>query len=531
MAITGGYGGGSSEGGTGAVNSVNGKTGDVNLTKSDLNLNNVDDTNDIEKPVSTLQQTAINQSLQAAKDYCDSSKVELQEAVDWIADSDLIEAPFVVWVNLENIDLNESISVNPNIVSGTQPFTYEIESGSLPNGITFNSETGEVSGFTSESGTGTVVFKTSNLKDSYTYTLNWTVSLPKGSEEFFNSSHKYPYFICQESDFENLYFVKVDDLLGQINSSFVFDNTENSQVFFHPYSETTGGYNYVYLMQHSTSSYWYAFKSNYAPTEIVNGLDLADNLTSTGYELVAQDSEQVIVDGIKIPVDADINYLTHPNYVEIGNDDNLNGFLSSNNVWSFGFTAVEDLPDDFLGRTLFARENGNFIGYKNMNSTYEYMVFGKSYSSTYYDSISTTVGKINNGDKVQVVFNGSNLEFRVNGILKNSNSLSSFHFESDTITNTKKLNFGKCVVSNVSRNDYQNQYKFLSYFQGMIRDLWIANGIAFNSTQCNEISTNFNIYDSINYVSITHAWQLDEQVGTTFNALKGGITAYGKKNT
>ena len=47
-------------GGGGAVSSVNGHTGVVVLTKSDLSLGNVDNTSDVNKPVSTAQQTAIN---------------------------------------------------------------------------------------------------------------------------------------------------------------------------------------------------------------------------------------------------------------------------------------------------------------------------------------------------------------------------------------------------------------------------------------------------------------------------------------
>lgn len=45
---------------TGAVDSVNGRTGDVVLDKSDVNLSNVDNTSDADKPVSTATQTALD---------------------------------------------------------------------------------------------------------------------------------------------------------------------------------------------------------------------------------------------------------------------------------------------------------------------------------------------------------------------------------------------------------------------------------------------------------------------------------------
>lgn len=43
-----------------AVSSVNGKTGSVVITPSDINLGNVDNTSDVDKPVSTAQQTALD---------------------------------------------------------------------------------------------------------------------------------------------------------------------------------------------------------------------------------------------------------------------------------------------------------------------------------------------------------------------------------------------------------------------------------------------------------------------------------------
>lgn len=50
----------SSNGGGGAVDSVNGQTGVVVLGKADVGLANVDNTSDANKPVSTAQQTALN---------------------------------------------------------------------------------------------------------------------------------------------------------------------------------------------------------------------------------------------------------------------------------------------------------------------------------------------------------------------------------------------------------------------------------------------------------------------------------------
>lgn len=47
------------------------RTGNVNITKSNIGLGNVDNTSDTNKPVSTAQQTAIDNSLASAKSYTD----------------------------------------------------------------------------------------------------------------------------------------------------------------------------------------------------------------------------------------------------------------------------------------------------------------------------------------------------------------------------------------------------------------------------------------------------------------------------
>ena len=57
----------------GIVISVNGRTGEVVLTKTDVGLSNVDNTSDINKPISTAQQAALNKKV-------DKRKISLAEA-------------------------------------------------------------------------------------------------------------------------------------------------------------------------------------------------------------------------------------------------------------------------------------------------------------------------------------------------------------------------------------------------------------------------------------------------------------------
>ena len=66
------------------VTSVNSQTGDVNLDKSDVGLGNVDNTSDLDKPISTATQTALD--LKADITYVDSQDAALQGNIDLKAD-------------------------------------------------------------------------------------------------------------------------------------------------------------------------------------------------------------------------------------------------------------------------------------------------------------------------------------------------------------------------------------------------------------------------------------------------------------
>ena len=69
---------------SGSVTSVAGKTGVITLVKSDVGLNNVDNTSDINKPISTATQTALNSKVDkvagkqlSTEDYTTAEKTKL----------------------------------------------------------------------------------------------------------------------------------------------------------------------------------------------------------------------------------------------------------------------------------------------------------------------------------------------------------------------------------------------------------------------------------------------------------------------
>lgn len=76
-------------GGGGAVTSVNGQTGIVVLTAADVGLGNVNNTSDINKPVSTMQQIALNGKVDkvpgkglSTEDYTTAEKAKLAAVTD-----------------------------------------------------------------------------------------------------------------------------------------------------------------------------------------------------------------------------------------------------------------------------------------------------------------------------------------------------------------------------------------------------------------------------------------------------------------
>ena len=463
--------------------------------------------------------------------YTNLTVKNLLEAND--GTDDIFGLPVLVQPLAQEMPLNEAVSITP-FSSGIRPFQVSIESGALPTGIVIDELTGVISGTASAGGSGTCTIRTRNIRSTpssgyYDYILDWSVAEPQGQSEFLNTLNIYPSIRSSETDFSGINFAKASGLTGQINSSYVFDDSDSSQVYVHEY--TSGSYDFSYLMQHATSSYWYMFKSNVAPSEIVNGLDLADSLSSSGYELNSSDAEQVIVDGIKYPVDDSLTWISTQNYLNFGTDSSLDSFLSSDNDWSYGFRVTERIPEDFLGRPMFCRENSNYFGWKFYNSTYGYFFYGKSESTRASSGDDSDVGEISAGDWISVTFTASEsfgtLRFYVNGQLKETENFVNLRWDTETITNLRELYFGRSVLSNTDLGS-DNPQQGHSFWQGLIEDLWISNGSVFTQIQILEISTNTDVTSSTNYASMTHAWRVNEAMGTVFGALKGGVTGTGE---
>ena len=90
-------------GGTGAVDSVNGKTGNVVLTKADIGLGNVNNTSDLNKPISTATQTALDAKADASALATLTSEFETLETNVSTLETDLGDLGDVVNQNTSDI--------------------------------------------------------------------------------------------------------------------------------------------------------------------------------------------------------------------------------------------------------------------------------------------------------------------------------------------------------------------------------------------------------------------------------------------
>jgi hypothetical protein len=85
VATTGDYNDLTNKPSSGSVSSVAGRTGDVTLTKSDVDLSNVDNTTDTNKPVSTLQQTAISNASTADRSRSNHTGTQASTTITGLA--------------------------------------------------------------------------------------------------------------------------------------------------------------------------------------------------------------------------------------------------------------------------------------------------------------------------------------------------------------------------------------------------------------------------------------------------------------
>ncbi len=126
-------------GGGGAVDSVNGKVGEVVLDKSDIGLGNVDNTSDADKPISDATQTALDNLQQEIPNpnnlvnqfTTDTQGVSGRFTVQTPLDSNTSDAASVGYVNNKLGDYIEEATVASSTEKGGLFFDYDSVTNTL----------------------------------------------------------------------------------------------------------------------------------------------------------------------------------------------------------------------------------------------------------------------------------------------------------------------------------------------------------------------------------------------------------------
>lgn len=122
----------------GDVESVNGQTGVVVLDKTDIWLENVDNTSDVNKPVSTATQTALDDKVDkevwkwlSTNDYTDSEKTKLagieELATANSTDATLLDRANHTWTQTASTisDFDTEVSNNTSVVANTAKISFD----------------------------------------------------------------------------------------------------------------------------------------------------------------------------------------------------------------------------------------------------------------------------------------------------------------------------------------------------------------------------------------------------------------------
>ena len=123
---------GSGGSGSSPVESVAGKTGVVTLSKGDVGLNNVDNTSDINKPISTDTQTALNGKSPTVHSHAISDVSGLQTALDNKANKNEIYNSAVPWTDNHTLADGTRYLVGDLVYVNGKIYKAKFDNESLP---------------------------------------------------------------------------------------------------------------------------------------------------------------------------------------------------------------------------------------------------------------------------------------------------------------------------------------------------------------------------------------------------------------
>lgn len=177
------------------------RTGNVNITKANIGLSNVNNTSDANKPVSTAQQTAIDSSLNSAKSYTDTKIANLINGAPTTLDT-LGE---IATAMAENDSVVEALESAVGTKANASDLTSHTSNKSNPHGVT-----------KSQVGLGNVENKSSATIRSEITKSNVTTALG--------------YTPYTQTEVDSLLDVKVDKVSGKGLSTNDYTTTEKDKL-------------------------------------------------------------------------------------------------------------------------------------------------------------------------------------------------------------------------------------------------------------------------------------------------------------
>lgn len=366
---------------------------------------------------------------------------------------------------------------------------------------------------------------------------------------------EYPTMFFQDGDFALKVFYKHATLRGWVSvesSTWYFNQTTGATdkfaIYVHEYDTPFNGYNYAYYMKRSTDVKWEVFRSNIAPSAIVDRTVLNTSPSSLDRQSINNDDVEFtsvhtgdIYSTTSISGVSSAYPFSGRNYLDGGLDSSFDNFLASGNAWSFGYKHnVAVSKDQALGQIQFARNNtttpevGNYTGIKYTSGEGFTFNGNEWLVSAGVNAFATSVLSIPADSWVTVTCDANRyVNVYVNGILVENYRWASGAFSNATVSNAQQVLFGL--------NPYNGSFNYgdsnsvartktaHGCFQGDISNLFIANGVTLTLAQVQEINGRTSIASSTNYGSVTHAWQLDDvTTGSVFAALKGGVAMNAK---
>lgn len=435
--------------------------------------------------------------------------------VDWMLSTSKFEPPSIVYTPVA-FEINTTGELHPLVTSGTLPISdWIVSSGAMPSFMNISSVNGYITYDTNGVAVSSGSFGVSASNpagQSGEYIINWSVSAGNGIAEYTNSEKYYPAMRISVSGYstENV-LIKLDNFAGETTSigdgTLISDATKPVWVASH-------GDSWDYMISVQGFSYWLLFQgSSTDPAALSNGASTDIAASSLGYSLVCPHSDDITFKGVNYPADqTDVHYLTRLDYLSLGNDVSLNGFLGDNTDWSYGFTLVDEMPEDGLGRIMFSREGRNWIGfYLGHNSVYTNILVGNGSNKSYSSEVLHPEGGFPVGTDIRVTGDNGTIKIYADNILYFSKSSRSY-LDNSSASDSLDVLFGIGIESNLDQTSYSY---FHGLWQGVISDLWISNGI---------VEGNVTGIPA----SATHSWALNETTGKTFANTVGGVDIVGK---